>query len=297
MQYWVLKVSPKSNDLADVFRHGTASWYSHQRPKLLPGDRVFMWVTSPRLNIQGLAVATDAPPRRDPKKTRWLIDVRVVRGPFENPLGIKECRALPRTGKASFLKAGPMGTFFSIEPAQARELISALSKRNKGLSGVWRELGGRRPRPSPRREDAFAEIQREAEHLRGLSQTTRDQIVKARLGQGLFRKRLDAYWKGCAVTGCRVSAVLKASHIKPWRVSKNNERLDRDNGLLLTASLDALFDAGLIAFGANGVMRLSRKLTAAARNTLGLKAGMRLQKTTAGHKRYLAWHRKNIFKS
>ena len=66
-----------------------------------------------------------------------------------------------------------------------------------------------------------------------LEETTRDAVVKSRLGQGVFRAKLVEIWDGCSVTGCKTIEVLRASHIKPWRSSSNSERLDPYNGLLL----------------------------------------------------------------
>ncbi len=79
--------------------------------------------------------------------------------------------------------------------------------------------------------------------------TTRKCLIDARLGQGQFRVDVEKLWRGaCGVTGCRISAVLRASHIKPWSQSNNKERLDPENGILLAAHIDALFDRGLITF-------------------------------------------------
>jgi hypothetical protein len=39
---------------------------------------------------------------------------------------------------------------------------------------------------------------------------------------------------------------LRASHCKPWRDATNEERLNRENGLLLTPSIDHLFERGAI---------------------------------------------------
>jgi predicted restriction endonuclease len=80
------------------------------------------------------------------------------------------------------------------------------------------------------------------------NETERLALVRARLGQGPFRTRLVERWGGrCPVTGCSQEQALRASHMKPWRCSTNQERLDSANGLLLTANLDALFDRFLIS--------------------------------------------------
>ena len=46
--------------------------------------------------------------------------------------------------------------------------------------------------------------------------TTRDALVKARIGQGQWRKDLLRNWAGrCAITGLEIETLLRASHIKP----------------------------------------------------------------------------------
>lgn len=125
--------------------------------------------------------------------------------------------------------------------------------------------------------------------------TTREALIHARLGQGRFRKGLLSIWdSACAVTGCRVDAILRASHCKPWRMSDNAERLDPHNGLLLVANLDALFDAGLITFGDDGAMQVASRVGSRERQTLGLTGAL----SRAPGPRlalYLAHHRRTVF--
>lgn len=110
--------------------------------------------------------------------------------------------------------------------------------------------------------DASALVDLEAvEHDASVGDTERDQLQKARLGQGNFRAKLEAKWGGCCVTGCKIREVLRASHIKPWKDCNNDERLDGNNGLLLVANIDALFDRGLISFGADGSIIRSKSLS------------------------------------
>lgn len=86
-------------------------------------------------------------------------------------------------------------------------------------------------------------------------------MVQARLGQGKYRKEVLSLWDNrCAVTGCAVLPVLRASHAKPWCKSSDKERLDPNNGIPLVATLDALFDAGLIGFDDKGHMHVSKEL-------------------------------------
>lgn len=114
--------------------------------------------------------------------------------------------------------------------------------------------------------------------------------IKTRLGQQKFRIDLIAYWETCALCGLDFTYILKASHIKPWRDSDDNERLDPFNGLLLSPNYDSLFDKGYISFDDHGRILLSE----AARNQaelLGLEDGMCLRKIDNRHKKYLAKHR------
>lgn len=145
------------------------------------------------------------------------------------------------------------------------------------------------------RPDPLEEVQRAARALEGLTDTTREALVEARLGQGAFRQALVSQWRGCAVTGCELLEALRASHIKPWHVSTNRERLDANNGLLLIATLDALFDSGLISFNDSGTVIYSPRVPVASRLVLGLKPGLRLRRLKSGMRSYLAWHRRHVF--
>lgn len=92
-----------------------------------------------------------------------------------------------------------------------------------------------------------------------IDETTRKRLIDARKGQGEFRHALLNRWNGCSVTGCTFREVLRASHVKPWRLSNDKERLDVNNGLLLTATLDALFDRGFVSFDDEGKMIISSR--------------------------------------
>lgn len=85
-----------------------------------------------------------------------------------------------------------------------------------------------------------------------LKSTERAQLIQARVGQGLFRVRVLTQEQRCRVTGVQDHRLLRASHIKPWRASTNAERLDANNGLILSPHVDALFDQHLISFENNG---------------------------------------------
>lgn len=51
-----------------------------------------------------------------------------------------------------------------------------------------------------------------------IEKTEVERIVKESVGQDICRNALIKYWQGaCAVTGCTVNDVLKASHAKTWK--------------------------------------------------------------------------------
>lgn len=128
-----------------------------------------------------------------------------------------------------------------------------------------------------------------------VSSTTRKSLIEARVGQGRFRADLIKAWSGkCAITGCSVLAMLRASHVKPWRSCQDSERLHAANGLLLTANLDALFDAGLISFSDDGEMLISDELSGESVADLGLPRPLR-NRLSGQQKGYMAFHRNERF--
>lgn len=94
----------------------------------------------------------------------------------------------------------------------------------------------------------------EIDGITAISETQRIQLSKARVGQGLFRKQVLLLDPTCRVTGVSDPRLLIASHIKPWRDSSNEERLNGNNGIMLSPHIDALFDAHLISFEDSGDM-------------------------------------------
>ncbi len=116
--------------------------------------------------------------------------------------------------------------------------------------------------------------------------------VKTRLRQSEFRKNLLDYWNGkCAVTGCGLTDILIASHIKPWRNCKTHqESVSKFNGFLLTPNLDRLFDYGLISFSDDGQILISKDVPMLEYGTLGIGTDMQIWKIAEGHKEFLDYH-------
>jgi pimeloyl-ACP methyl ester carboxylesterase len=64
---------------------------------------------------------------------------------------------------------------------------------------------------------------------------------------------------------------LRASPCKPWRDSTNEERLNGENGLLLTPSIDHLFDRGFISFEDKGRLIVSPVAHRESLNRMGVE--------------------------
>ena len=127
--------------------------------------------------------------------------------------------------------------------------------------------------------------------------TKKDISASARVGQGIFRSQVLELWDNrCSVTRSTTGAAIRASHIKPWRYSTDEERLDPNNGLPLVASLDALFDAGLISFESSGTLVVSSILSESERQIFGLDSRSLTKIPTQKTILYLEYHRDCVFK-
>ncbi|NHZ84156.1 hypothetical protein F2P44_33620 [Massilia sp. CCM 8695] len=135
------------------------------------------------------------------------------------------------------------------------------------------------------------------ENDENLSHTERKALIKARVGQGLFRTRLLERWnRKCAVTKSGNLRLLIASHIIPWsQCATIGQRLNPSNGLLLASSVDRLFDAGYITFDDRFQIIISKRLTLLDQVAFGVSPGQRLFPKHDDILPSLAWHRANMF--
>lgn len=130
-----------------------------------------------------------------------------------------------------------------------------------------------------------------------LPETTRQAIVQARRGQGLFKKRVSLIETHCRLTGVDRIEHLRASHCKPWRDADNRERLDGENGLLLTPDADHLFDAGFVSFENDGGVLISPVAHIPSMQKMGLDPATfgNVGRFSEGQRLYLDHHRENVF--
>ena len=127
--------------------------------------------------------------------------------------------------------------------------------------------------------------------------TQKEQLVKARLGQGIYRQKLLEESSECIITRVNDERILIASHIKPWSISSDGERLDPNNGLVLTPTYDKLFDQGFISFENGGNVLISQYISPLNIKKLNLIPGKKYRLTSSKkRKEYLSYHREYIFK-
>jgi hypothetical protein len=128
-------------------------------------------------------------------------------------------------------------------------------------------------------------------------ETERRGLVVSRVGQGYYRQQIIEKWKNeCPVTGCNLSRILISSHIVPWSECNDEERLDVENGILLSPNVDSLFDKHLISFQDTGEMLISSKLPMEELDRLGIYVESIIP-ISEGMKPYLEKHRKRLFKN
>lgn len=127
--------------------------------------------------------------------------------------------------------------------------------------------------------------------------TEKEQLVKSRRGQGLFRSRLEKIERACRVTGVSNKALLIASHISPWRESNNTERLDGNNGLLLSPHIDKLFDRGWITFSDSGDLLCADREIEEVLKQWGISIPLNVGTFNGKQCEYLAYHRNEIYRS
>ena len=126
--------------------------------------------------------------------------------------------------------------------------------------------------------------------------TFREQIVRSRRGQGVFRANVLLREDACRVTHVSEPRHLKASHIKPWRDATDAERLDGSNGLLLSPHIDHLFDEGYITFSSSQELVIVPEVRDKLLDAWGIDAGVRVGEFSREQNAYLDYHRSNVFK-
>jgi hypothetical protein len=128
-----------------------------------------------------------------------------------------------------------------------------------------------------------------------LRPTFREQLIKARRGQGVFRSNVLLSETSCRVTRVSDPKHLRASHIKPWRAASNSERLSGNNGLLLSPHIDHLFDQGYISFSNTEQLLVVPEVRDNLLDKWGIDSGTRVGDFNREQQAFLEYHRVHVF--
>ncbi len=123
----------------------------------------------------------------------------------------------------------------------------------------------------------------------------KEMLIRARRGHGRYRQDLEKIETGCRLTGLIDRRHLRASHFKPWCVSNDDEKLDPNNGLLLSPHIHHLFDRGYISFTDDGELLVSKFLNPVVLSDWGLTASITPRAFSPKQRAYLDYHRTHVF--
>jgi predicted restriction endonuclease len=130
-------------------------------------------------------------------------------------------------------------------------------------------------------------------------ETKKDKDLRsAREGQGKYRELLLEECPFCPITKINDERLLIASHIKPYAVSDDHEKLDQKNGFMLSPMYDKLFDRGFITITEDRHVILSEFISPYTWKQIGLKNNTFYNAIPMDDKRieYLKFHHQSVFK-
>jgi len=208
-------------------------------------------------------------------------------------------------GRTPASVARKLGNFGAFDPQLQERSISGLGHGSKLDEEIWTEFN-----------NDWESLVLQAQHARKVLEITpqpeatwavprgpseRLRTGKQRLHQTFFREAvLSSYVGRCAVTGLSVAECLIASHIIPWSESVE-ARANPQNGICLSATMDCLFDRGLMTVQDNYTVILSPRIIAiqdeqVQRQVVGYnERPMLMPERFYPNKAFLAWHREHRF--
>jgi hypothetical protein len=299
--------SPKRNS-NDARNH----FYETMR-EVAPGDLVFSYCDT-RIKAIGIVVSLAYESPRPEEFGRvgtnwqgvgWRVDVeyRELANPFRPAENMELIRPLLPERYAPLRRngLGLQGVYLTELPIPLADVLASLAGREAAAAAARaREVAATSPLLSEYAEEVEAawetDIERTvAERHRNEGDLVRD-IRSARLGRGLFRRRVLEVERSCRLSGVRDPSVLICRHIKPWRHSSDEERVDGENGLLLCPNADFLFARGLIGFDGDGTFLAAPAISESLLLRLNLDPATHPNVGTFTHhqQRFLAFHRDRV---
>jgi hypothetical protein len=279
---------------------GGRNYFYKTMEEVLPGDIVFSYCDTfiKAIGIVQRAAVTAPKPNFRTAGSNWSNEgwyVEVEFSEIDNPIKPKEFmdQISPLLGdKYAPLQPngnGLQGIYLTEISSTFGELLTMLSQAD--LPTIQHELG-----PLPE-DDSEYETKLEIESRKLDGDLERIQLTKSRRGQGIFKANVRLVEDHCRVTGVSNIKHLRASHIKPWSVSDNDEKLDGYNGLLLSPHVDHLFDRGFISFRDSGQVLVSMELNPNVLEQWSIKPDQNVGKFRIEQCEYLDYHRESVFLS
>ena len=188
------------------------------------------------------------------------------------------------------ISTGLASTLFALIGAEAHRVADA----GQEVSRIERDS------PAPERDIEEWERREEVAIAAdpAIRETEKAALVLARRGQGVFRDNVRSIEHACRITKVERMEHLIASHIQPWRDSGKEQRLDGENGLLLTPTVDHLFDKGFISFENTGGLIVSPVADPVSLKRMGIdcNASVNVGAFSQGQRQYLEFHRENVLR-
>jgi len=183
----------------------------------------------------------------------YLVEIKwdILDIPFKPKTHIQDLKDLLPTKYSPIRKTGDgnQGIYLSEVGADLfKKIIELIDKEDSFIIPELEELSD------------LAEEEEEQQNIdhSNLSKLEKEQLIKARIGQGKFKTEVAKVEEGCRITKITDKRFLTASHIKPWSKSSNQEKLDGNNGFLLSPHIDRLFDKGWITFSTTGDILIAK---------------------------------------
>jgi hypothetical protein len=253
------------------------------------GDEILVWKSQSgwlaRCTVVGepWRPTSDRPaPWGDETEYKWVFPIRVD---FERPVPINPGSEDGRQHITGILNV-KLGQFPKLS-SEEREAVQ-LCLSSDSLTGID---GGS---PAQRIEERIEESRILNDPSK--SRWEKETLIMARTGQGKYRDSLLEVESHCRLTGLDDEDFLIASHIKPWAAANDDERVDGNNGLLLSPHVDRLFDRGWITFNDDGTFVASPQLDQEVLKRWQLHEVIAPTPFNAQQCTYLEYHRSVIFK-
>lgn len=277
---------------------GGQNYFYKTMTEVKPGDLVFSFCDTYIKAIgvvQRQAVTAPKPDFRNAgsnwSKEGWYVEVEFSElvTPFKPKDFMEQIRPLLADKYAPLQEngSGLQGIYLTEISSKFGELLELLSRAD--LPKIQHELA-----PLPESESEY-EINLEISAKKLDGDLEKIQLTKSRRGQGIFKANVRLVENHCRITGVTNIKHLRASHIKPWSASNNEEKLDGYNGLLLSPHVDHLFDRGFISFKDTGEILVSNELNPTILNQWSIHSDQNVGLFKSNQCEYLEFHRDVIF--